>query len=250
MNAPSAFSTARRSILPRSAASTIGTFSAGAASSLKPSTRSPSSTGRRKSTASETIESGFSNGILFQPSTMRSEEAPMPRAKRPPVASARAAACIASRARPRSGTPTTPVPSRAFSVHSAQRASGVKPSGPFVSPVQMSVNPAASARSTCARLSASGVIGSGRVSPQRLTGQPYGIGSRPWQRRRNGSPEADPPGVDRDHRRTDPGRKPLPRVVLARDRERATATSPTTGSAVSATTAAPDSTRSRSCAGS
>ena len=139
MKAPSAFSTARRSILPRSAASTIGTRSAGGDSSLKPSTRSPSSTGRRKSTASEIIVSGFSNGILFQPSTIRSDEAPMPSAKRPPEASARAAACMASRARPRSGTPTTPVPSRAFSVHSQQSASGVKPSGPFVSPVQKSV---------------------------------------------------------------------------------------------------------------
>lgn len=63
----------------------------------------------------------------------------MPSAKRPPEASARAAACIASSARPRSGTPITPVPSRMLSVHSQQSARGVKPSGPLVSPVQMSV---------------------------------------------------------------------------------------------------------------
>ena len=91
----------------------------------------------------------------------------MPSEKRPSDASASAAACIASRARPRSGTPTTPVPRRADSVHSAARASGVKPSGPLVSPVQKSVYPAASARRTSSRLSERGVIGSGRVSAQR-----------------------------------------------------------------------------------
>ena len=47
------------------------------------------------------VVSGCSNGIPFQPSTIRSEEAPMPSAKRPPEASASAAACLASSARPR-----------------------------------------------------------------------------------------------------------------------------------------------------
>ena len=55
VNAPSAFSTASRSILPRSAARMIGTRSSGARSSLKPpSARPPSSTSRRKSIVSET----------------------------------------------------------------------------------------------------------------------------------------------------------------------------------------------------
>ena len=63
----------------------------------------------------------------------------MPSAKRPPDASASEAASCASSARPRCITPTTPVPSRAFSVHSQQSASGVKPSGPLVSPDQTSV---------------------------------------------------------------------------------------------------------------
>ena len=53
MNAPSAFSTASRSILPRSAASTIGSGSAGACSSLKPvEVRSPANAARRNSSVS------------------------------------------------------------------------------------------------------------------------------------------------------------------------------------------------------
>ena len=101
VNAPSAFSTASRSILPRSAASTIGT-GGGGCSSLNPvGVRSPASAGRRKSTVSETFDSGRSNGIPFQPSTIRSEEAPIPSTKRPPLASASAAACWASSAGPR-----------------------------------------------------------------------------------------------------------------------------------------------------
>ncbi len=110
--APSAFSTASRSILPRSAARISGTGSAGAVSSLKPpsAARSPARTGLRKSTVSSTLESGRSNGIPFHPSTIRSEEAPMPSAKRSPDASASDAACWASSARPRVKTPTTPGP--------------------------------------------------------------------------------------------------------------------------------------------
>ena len=93
VNAPSAFSTASRSIFPRSAARMIGT-GGGAASSLKPvSVRSPASAGRRKSTVCATFDRGRSNGIPFQPSTIRSDEAPIPSANRPPLASARAAAC-------------------------------------------------------------------------------------------------------------------------------------------------------------
>ena len=63
----------------------------------------------------------------------------MPSAKRPPLASASAAACWASSAGPRWKTPTTPVPSRIDSVQAAASASGVKPSGPLVSPLQRSV---------------------------------------------------------------------------------------------------------------
>ena len=140
MKAPSALSTARSSILPRSAASTIGTRCAGAVSSLKPvSVRSPSSAARRNSSVSRTLLSGFSKGIPFQPSTIRSEEEPMPSTKRPREASASAAASWASSAGPRWKTPTMPVPSRARSVQAALRVSGVKPSGPLVSPLQKSV---------------------------------------------------------------------------------------------------------------
>ena len=139
-NAPSAFSTARRSILPRSAASTIGGGSGGACSSLKPvEVRSPAKAARRKSTVAEIFASGRSKVMSFQPSTIRSDEAPMPRAKRPPLASAIAAACWASSAGPPVKTPTTPVPRRACSVQVLASASGVKPSGPWVSPVHMSV---------------------------------------------------------------------------------------------------------------
>ena len=63
----------------------------------------------------------------------------MPSAKRPPLASAIADASIASRARPRWKTPTTPVPRRISSVQAAARASGAKPSACCVSPDQMSV---------------------------------------------------------------------------------------------------------------
>ena len=113
VKAPSPFSTASRSILPRSAATMIGTLSSGARSSLKPpSARSPDSAVLRKSMVSDILLSGFSKGIPFQPSMIRSEEAPMPSAKRPPDASAAAAASWASRARPRCITPTTPVPRR------------------------------------------------------------------------------------------------------------------------------------------
>ncbi len=140
MKAPWARSTARSSILPRSAASTIGGGAAGGASSLKPvSVRSPASAVCRKSRVSRTLLSGFSKGMPFQPSTMRSEEEPIPSTKRSREALASAAASCASSAGPRWKTPTIPVPSRICSVQAALRASGVKPSGPAVSPVQRSL---------------------------------------------------------------------------------------------------------------
>ena len=63
----------------------------------------------------------------------------MPSTKRPSEASASAAASCASSAGPRWKTPTMPVPRRARSVQAALSASGVKPSGPLVSPLQRSV---------------------------------------------------------------------------------------------------------------
>ena len=101
--------------------------------------RSPASAALRNSSVSRTLLSGFSKGIPFQPSTIRSEEEPIPSTKRPPEASASAAASWASSAGPRWKTPTIPVPSRIRSVQAALSASGVKPSGPFVSPLQRSV---------------------------------------------------------------------------------------------------------------
>ena len=140
MKAPSACSTASCSILPRSAASTIGISWAGFVSSLKRvAVRSPASATLRNSRVSRTLESGFSKGMPFQPSMIRSEEEPMPRTKRPPEASESAAASCASSAGPRWKTPTIPVPSRTRSVQAALRVSGVKPSGPAVSPLQRSV---------------------------------------------------------------------------------------------------------------
>ena len=140
MKAPLARSTASSSILPRRAASTTGTGCAGALSSLKPlAVRSPARAASRKSSVSRTLASGRSKGMPFQPSTMRSEEEPMPSTKRPSEALASAAASCASSAGPRWKTPTMPVPRRARSVQAALRASGVKPSGPLVSPLQKSV---------------------------------------------------------------------------------------------------------------
>ena len=85
------------------------------------------------------LRQGLANGIPFQPSTMRSDEAPMPSTKRPRLVSDSAAACWARSAGPRVKTPTTPVPSRSLSLHRAAATRGVKPSGPFVSPLQRSV---------------------------------------------------------------------------------------------------------------
>ena len=78
------------------------------------------------------------NGTPFQRSTITFEDEPSPRQKRPPEASASAAACWASTGIPRVNGLTTPVPTRAVSVHAAASVSGVKPSGPLVSPVQKS----------------------------------------------------------------------------------------------------------------
>src|SRR5882757_4481372 len=107
---------------------------------------------------------------------IRSEEEPIPRTKRPSEASASAAASWASSAGPRWKTPTMPVPRRIRSVHAALRASGVKPSGPAVSPLQRSVYPAASARLTYSPCCASGTPVSGSVRPQRpSTRRPYRV---------------------------------------------------------------------------
>ena len=80
---------------------------------VRPARRPAPRAGSRRSP--RPCSSGRSNGIPFQPSTIRSEEAPIPSAKRPPVASASAAACWASSAGPRVKTPTTPVPRRSAS---------------------------------------------------------------------------------------------------------------------------------------
>ena len=89
-------------------------------------------------TASRTRLSGRSNGTPFHCSTITSDDEPSPRQKRPPEASASAAACWASTGSPRVKGFTTPVPSRARSVQAAASTSGVKPSDPLVSPVQKS----------------------------------------------------------------------------------------------------------------
>ncbi len=108
-------------------------------SSLKPpGPRSPASTVRRISTVSRTFVSGFSKGIWFQRSTITLEEEPMPRQKRPSLASCSAAACWASTAGPRVNAFTTPVPSRMCSVHAAASAIGVNASVPVVSPLHRS----------------------------------------------------------------------------------------------------------------
>ena len=138
-NVPSPSSPPSRSIRSRSAAIAIGTGCAGGVSSLKPpGPRPPLSTSRRTGTVSRRRESGFSNVRSFQRSTITSDEAPRPSTKRPPLASASAAACWASTAGPRVNGFTTPVPSRIRSVQAAASASGVKPSDPLVSPVHRS----------------------------------------------------------------------------------------------------------------
>ena len=128
---------------------------------------------RRKSIVSDILLSGFSNGIPFQPSMIRSEEAPMPSAKRPPRGVGQRPPPPARAARgPRCITPTTPVPSRTFSVQAAPRASGVKPSGPFVSPrPEVGVAGRLGALVRARALSASATPVSGTVSPQRCMPQ-------------------------------------------------------------------------------
>jgi hypothetical protein len=69
---------------------------------------------------------------------MTFDDEPRPSTKRPREASASAAACWASTAGPRVNGLTIPVPRRTRSVWAAASTSGVKPSAPFVSPVQKS----------------------------------------------------------------------------------------------------------------
>ena len=107
------------------------------------------------------------------------------------------------------------------------------------------------------RCSASGSPGSGRVRPQRCIGaDPIGppparaavhdgIKLAPWTSRK-----LRPLGDGRDGRGRRAHHQPVPALVLARDLQASSATIPATGSAASATTAAPASTPSRSCAGS
>ena len=117
-NVPSPSSPPSRSMRSRSAAITIGIGCSGGVSSLKPpGPRPPASTSRSTVTLSRTCVSGFENSRWFQRSTITSDEEPMPSTKRPPLASASAAACWASTAGPRVNGFTTPVPSRIRSVH-------------------------------------------------------------------------------------------------------------------------------------
>jgi hypothetical protein len=132
-----------------------------------PAPRSPASTGRSSATALRTRPSGRSKRISFQRSTITSDDDPRPRTKRPPEASASAAACCASTAGPRVNALTIAVPSRIRSVHAAASASGVNPSGPFVSADHRSSQPAASARRTSSSVSRSGTPANGTVRPQR-----------------------------------------------------------------------------------
>ena len=167
--APSAFSTASRSILPRRAARMIGGGSGGRLLELEAG---------RGAVAGEGVARGSRPSPRPWPADARRSCRSSPRRSGPrrrrcrartvrPLASAIAAACCARSAGPRVKTPTTPVPRRARSVQVLARASGVKPSGPWVSPVHRSVYPAASARRTVSSCSRSGRVGSGRVSPQR-----------------------------------------------------------------------------------
>src|SRR4051794_31477515 len=85
VKAPSATSAARASILPRSAATTIGIGSAGGTSSLKPpGPRSPANTGRSASTASRTLLSGLTNGTPVPRSAITFDDDPSPGTKGPP----------------------------------------------------------------------------------------------------------------------------------------------------------------------
>jgi hypothetical protein len=132
-----------------------------------PGPRPPASTGRSAATVSRTFVSGRSKRMPFQRSTITSDDDPSPRTKRPPDASASAAACCASTAGPRVNAETMAVPSRMRPVQAAASASGVNPSGPFVSPVQKSSQPAASARRTSGSVAASGTPANGSMRPQR-----------------------------------------------------------------------------------
>lgn len=146
--APSPSSPAVRSMRSRNAATWIGTGEGGGCSSRKrPSpARSPARAARRKAMASRTRVRGLSKVKPFQRkvkpfqrSTITLEEEPMPRQKRPALASWRAAACWASTAGPRVNTVH----------HSGAEAHGlgprrshrerVKPSWPPVSPLHASV---------------------------------------------------------------------------------------------------------------
>ena len=111
VNAPSPSSAASASILPRSAAMTIGTGSAGGALELEAAGPALARQHRaqRLDGARASRLSGRSNGISFQRSTITFDDEPSPSTKRPPEASASAAACWASTAVPRVNGLTTPV---------------------------------------------------------------------------------------------------------------------------------------------
>ena len=243
MKAPSPFSTASRSILPRSAATMIGTLSSGAPLQLEAAVgRSPASAVRRKSIVSDILLSGFSNGIavpaLDDPvrgGADAEREAAAARRRRRPRPPARAGPGPAASLR-RRRFPAAPSPSRrrpGGAARSRPARWSRRTRGPCSRPPRRARRaPRCPARATPVN---------GTVSPQRcmptatLVETGCSLPEHPRIECRIGSPpmeqpvsmpdrvapghlEARPLGDHRDGRGDGAGDQPLPRVVLALDR--------------------------------
>ncbi len=95
--------------------------------------------------------SGFANGIPYQPSTTCGPETPRPRMKRPPERWSMVIAAIAVAAGWRAEIWVIAVPSRTRSVSEPHQASGVRPSEPYASAVQIESKPSFSASAIASR---------------------------------------------------------------------------------------------------
>ena len=89
--------------------------------------------------------SGFLNGIPYQPSTTCGPDTPSPRMKRPPERWSIVIADIAVIAGCRADICVIAVPSFNFDVSEPHQASGVSPSEPYASAVQIESKPSFSA---------------------------------------------------------------------------------------------------------
>ncbi len=100
--------------------------------------------------------SGFANGCPYQPSTTCGPDTPRPRMKRPPERWSSVIADIAVIAGWRADICVIAVPSFTRSVCAPHHASGVSPSDPYASAVQIESRPSDSASAIASSIPAGG----------------------------------------------------------------------------------------------